>query len=193
MSLSSLADTYLTAAERVAAARADRANDPARIASRFWSKVRKEGPTLVPALGCCWVWTGARVKTGNARGYGQFRLFGKTAGAHRAAWFVSRGALPSLCVLHKCDGGPAGCVRPDHLVEGTHHDNSRDMATKGRHRMPLLRGERHPRAKLTNALIAQIRERVSRGETRAAVARDIGVSRSAVSLVIRGRVWGHAQ
>lgn len=37
----------------------------------------------------------------------------------------------SLLTLHKCDIRP--CFNPDHLFQGTHSDNSRDMTAKGRH------------------------------------------------------------
>ncbi len=65
----------------------------------------------------CWVWTGGR--SGN--GYGHVYLDGKhPMGAHRAAWLMFRGSIPSRRHLHHrtevptCCIGPA-CVNPDHL------------------------------------------------------------------------------
>jgi hypothetical protein len=83
--------------------------------SRFWSKVDKNGPVLVPALGPCWVWTASRFRTG----YGQFRLGPRIQLAHRVAWLLTNGAWPRECALHRCDGGALGCVRPDHLFDGS--------------------------------------------------------------------------
>lgn len=92
---------------------------------RFWRHVSK-GPE-------CWLWTGAP----NSAGYG---MVGEgPAGAdrkilaHRLAWEIHFGPIPEgMFVCHHCD--TPLCVRPDHLFLGTHTDNMRDMAAKGRQR-----------------------------------------------------------
>lgn len=87
---------------------------------RFWSFVRKTRR--------CWLWT-ASTKAG---GYGQFSFGGKRWLAHRLAWFLTHGSVPSgVDVCHKCDNPT--CVRPDHLFLGTGGDNARDSVSKGRH------------------------------------------------------------
>lgn len=95
-------------------------------------KVDKNGPTQThcPELGPCWVWTAARCSFG----YGMFRLNKKTIQAHIVAYTLAYGPLPKgkPCVLHACDGGAVGCVRPFHLFPGTHSDNTRDKVMKGR-------------------------------------------------------------
>jgi hypothetical protein len=46
-------------------------------AERFWQHVDRSGE--------CWVWTRAKIK-----GYGAFRLDGRTVYAHRIAWELER-------------------------------------------------------------------------------------------------------
>jgi len=54
---------------------------------------------------------------------------------------------------------------------------------------PLLRGEDHPRARLTETQVREIRERRSRGETLVAIAADCGVHLSTVGKVTTGKNW----
>lgn len=81
----------------------------------------------------CWIWPGYK----NANGYGYTTRNGELF-AHRAIYKLFIGSIPvGLCVLHRCDI-PA-CVNPAHLWLGTHADNNKDRALKGRstkHRRP---------------------------------------------------------
>lgn len=111
--------------------------------NRFWEKVRKgEG---------CWEWTGSK----DRNGYGRIKSYGIPELAHRISWRLTFGEITNeICVLHHCDN--PSCCRPDHLFVGTHKDNSADMWAKGRGNP--LRGEQHPRAKLTEDLVRIIRD-----------------------------------
>lgn len=86
--------------------------------------------TSKPETGC-WLWSGARLK----RGYGHMGHDGKYLLAHRVAYELEFGPIPEgLLVLHECDNPT--CVRPSHLLTGTHADNTADMLSKGRGRKP---------------------------------------------------------
>jgi hypothetical protein len=155
--------------------------------SRFISKVQfAEGDA-------CWTWKGAP----GGFGYGGFWLGTRTIGAHRASWLFSRGALPRLLVLHKCDN-PA-CVRPDHLFIGTQGDNVRDCAAKGRiarglrngrHTKPERgpRGEKHGCALMTEYLVRELRQQPG---TLDQLAARFGISRSTVHAIKTRRLWRH--
>lgn len=87
-------------------------------------------------LADCWEWHGLRWHNGYAR-KGSARL-------HRVAWEWANGLIPAgMQVLHTCDNPP--CVNPAHLFLGTHTDNMRDAAQKGRIRNRNSRKTHCPR------------------------------------------------
>jgi hypothetical protein len=74
----------------------------------------------------CWIWRGAKTD----KGYGHFKSMGKTRGAHRTAYELFVGPIPTgLYVLHRCDVPP--CCNPAHLFVGTNRDNVQDAIGKG--------------------------------------------------------------
>jgi hypothetical protein len=95
-------------------------------AARFWAKA---APTLVvPALGECWEWQGARDRDG----YGLVWYGGRMARTHRVAYQLERGEIPpGKIIRHRCDFPP--CFRPAHLRLGTPADNMADREARGRH------------------------------------------------------------
>lgn len=153
----------------------------------FWLKVGRSEE--------CWVWLGVK----DREGYGRVRRGGKLTSAHREAYRISYGGIPAgMHVLHTCDN-PA-CVRPDHLKLGTHVDNMHDCTQKGRrptgarngrytHPEKTARGERHPRAKLTQEQVREIRRLHGEGVSLSALSRTFGIDRHSLRKTVRGEYW----
>jgi hypothetical protein len=138
------------------------------LAERFEAKFNK-------LEGQCWLWLASR----NKFGYGMFKTDGrKIARAHRVAYELANGPIPKgLSVCHSCDN--RNCVNPAHLFLGTHADNMRDCANKGR----------FGRSALTPELVSEIRGLLSSGARQAEIVRRYGLSRSAVCRIAAGTVW----
>jgi hypothetical protein len=151
---------------------------------RLWAKIR------VGSFDECWPWIG----TINDRGYGIVRVDGKLKKAHRVLWEEMNGTLEEgECVLHKCDNPP--CCNPKHHFKGTKGDNNRDCANKGRNTgaRNAPRGEASPKAKLSEEVVTQIRQRADEGESDLSIARDLKVPRSTVYTVRKRETWKHLE
>ena len=145
------------------------------VVARFWPKVR--------LTNTCWIWTAA-ISEG---GYGVIQVAGKLVKAHRLSWHLHFGPFrDGLWVLHHCDN--PRCVNPSHLFLGTPKDNMQDMMSKGR--------GKNPNAKLTEAQVHEIREiRKTDGRNQSVLAKQYGISQSAISRIIIGKTWvaGHQE
>lgn len=127
--------------------------------ARFWSKVSVGDPYE------CWTWNAKK----NEKGYGVFQ----DKKAHRVALELLEGPIASGSVVcHRCDN--PSCCNPNHLFVSTIAANNADAAAKGR----SVSGDRHPKAKLTDAQVVEIRESDLSGR---ALAKKYGVSESTIS------------
>lgn len=154
------------------------------LAERFWEKVRRGRG--------CWEWTARRFKNG----YGSIRSGDRQLLAHRIAWELTRGPIPSgLLICHHCDNPP--CVRPSHLFLGTHQMNLDDCRRKGRAAKPdqtTRASESNGAAKLTASKVRRLRERYRRGGvTQAALAREYKVSIPLIEKILGGRLWRYPE
>lgn len=147
--------------------------------SRFLDKIDVGDPKD------CWLWKGGRRGRCGHR-YGAFWLEGKQTQAHRFAYEMFVGPIPSgMCICHRCDN--TSCVNPRHLFLGTDADNMADKAKKGR----SAYGERNGQAKLSSEDVKKIRRMRKVGITYRIIGGIFGVSRTAASYIVRRKKWKH--
>lgn len=136
----------------------------------------------------CWEWLGVR-----RAGYGMFRtVSGPKASkeqASRVSYTLFIGDIPEgMDVCHHCDN--PGCVRPSHLFVGTHTDNMRDAARKGR--MGTMKGDSHPHSKLTVQSASEIKALLTESDLKQEeIASLYGVCKATVSHIATERCWRH--
>jgi hypothetical protein len=149
--------------------------------ARFWSYVDTT-PGLGPQ-GSCWPWTRS-----SRAGYGMFSAEHRSHGAHRIAFYLTRGYWPLALVCHRCDWQI--CCNPTHLFDGDQFANMGDAVAKGHIKGP--RGEKQGRAKLNAAQVLEIRSRyTSRKMTHKELSRVYGISQSHVTMIINRQTWSH--
>jgi hypothetical protein len=145
---------------------------------RFWRQVAKGDDAD------CWLWTG-RLMT---NGYGVMGIKKRQIGAHRFSYELFNGPIPiGLDVLHNCPSGDCRrCVNPRHLWLGTQIQNNADTQAKRRH----AHGERHGLARLTVAQVRAIRAtHAVGGITQLSIAREYGISPTAVAAIVLRKTW----
>lgn len=150
---------------------------PPKDVTRFWSKVDRRTPDE------CWNWQAGT----NKDGYGFFALKSKCVRAHRVAYELATGKLPSeLKVLHSCDN-PA-CCNPAHLSLGTQLQNMKDRNQKGRQARQT--GETNGGHKLTLEDVQEIRRLYKLGGTsQREIAKEFGISRAQAGRITSGQNW----
>lgn len=139
---------------------------------------------LIATIDGCWLWLGSLDKDG----YGccAKNVYG-TSRAHRAAYALFNGPLlPGALILHSCDR--PGCVFPGHLRLGTAKMNAKDAVSRGR----TCRGEKQHNAKLTSAIVREIRSKYIPHVVGAkCLAKLYGVNYKNVQRIIKREIWSH--
>jgi hypothetical protein len=118
------------------------------------------------------------------QGYGVLWYEGKDRLEHRVAYCQHHGvtldSIEGQVIRHKCDNPP--CINPEHLLIGTHKQNTQDMVSRGR----------QANVKLTWDMVRYIRANYvhrSREFGQYPLAAMFGVSQSVVSEVIAHKIW----
>lgn len=138
--------------------------------------------------GKCLLWIGGKTK----RGYGRFKINGILYGAHHISYQIYINDIPEGdWILHKCDN--PSCVNPIHLFNGDRSDNMKDCVLKNRHNFQnknkAQSGETHPKAKLKNKNIPEIKRLKSLGISDEEIGKKFGVVRSAIHKISNGINW----
>jgi len=160
------------------------------IEERFLSKVNKNSGRFCKVKGTeCWEWLAAK----DIAGYG---VFGSKVSqrAHRfSCWFYNTTREEEkleLLVCHTCDW--TSCVNPDHLFLGTDYDNMRDKVKKGRAKGQAS-GSEHSLSKITDGDVELMFEWNQLGKSNLEIAEKFNLDPSNVSLILRGKRWGHVE
>ena len=153
-----------------------------RLHARLMSKTSLE-PTG------CWEWQGS-----TRNGYGRITVGSrkdgsrKTMSTHRLAYELHYGEIPKgMEICHKCDN--RRCVNPYHLFLGTRQDNIDDREQKGRNNPP--KGEKHAKAKLTEADVLAIRTKRLQGISFSKLAEEYGVCKRTIQNAVSGKNWSY--
>ena len=154
---------------------------------RFWSKVNRLGDDD------CWEWSGAGAKT--EHGYGRIRVGEKMRQITHVAWELAHGTPvpPELIVRHSCAN--LRCVNPEHLLLGTRKESVNAAIASGALKVKVKEGRKfsdefNPSRKLTQEEVDEIRFKYKDGNVfQRELAKEYGVTRANISLIIRGLTW----
>lgn len=119
------------------------------------------------------------------RGRGVVRVGEKLQQAHRYVLAMATGVDHlDLEAAHECGNG--ACCNKRHLRWDTHAGNMADTIAHG----TSTRGEKNARHKLKTHEVRRIKTALKRGASRHTLAREHGVSDSAIHLIAQERNWG---
>ena len=112
---------------------------------------------------------------------------GQSQLAVKVLWELRNGReWPSdLECRHLC--GRSWCMNADHVEPSDHATNMADQLRHG----TTSKGERQGQARLNDDLVVSLCHRIAAGEQQKAVAEDLGVSETTVSVVWNNKAWTH--
>jgi hypothetical protein len=138
--------------------------------------------------GDCWVWSGKK----NWCGYGVAMRNGKEIRVHRLV-LSAKTPIPfaGAVARHTCDN--PSCIRPDHLLWGTHADNAADCVSRGRnYKFTPKLGVENRRARFSKEQIIEIwRLSCEQGLSQAAIGKRFGVRQTAILSILKKYTWAH--
>lgn len=126
----------------------------------------------------------------SSTGYRRVKL-GKygSAVAHRIVWIATHGPIaPGLEINHR--NRDKADNRVDNLEAITHLQNVRHAFATG---VPPVNGERNGGSKLTERQVAEALARAAAGETHLSIGRSMGVTKTAIGLIVRRVNWKHVE
>lgn len=104
-----------------------------KLIKSYAATLEKHGPATTPCVD--------HGQKGVHGGYGNLSFAGKKTAAHRVVYAihycVPLEMLQGTVIRHTCDN--PRCINPYHLLAGTHADNMRDKAVRGRAAQPHRR------------------------------------------------------
>lgn len=107
--------------------------------------------------------------------------------AHRLVWIYFNGKIPdSLEINHK--NGIKLDNHPENLELVTHSENHKHAFRIG---LRDYKGTNHPRVKLKEKDVMEIRRRCSSGELQKNIAKGFNVGTSNINLIIKRKRWAH--
>lgn len=103
---------------------------------------------------------------------------------HRYVYESYHEEIPNgLIVRHKCDN--VLCINPNHLVLGSHQDNSNDKVERNRQ----AKFERNGASKLSNNDVLNIRKLYKDGVMQRNIANMYDVTDSTISMIVNDIIW----
>lgn len=153
--------------------------NPQLFKRRFLAKTKRH------ANGCL-EWIGSIGK----RGYGRVNARTGIIYAHQVSFLLFNGPIEDgKEIMHSCDN-PC-CVEPSHLKAGTHEENMKDAAAKGR--MVSRKGISNLSSKLTESQVLEIYgspDKNRRGFV-FRMAKKMKINRNVIYSILSGRRWSH--
>ena len=128
----------------------------------------------------CHEWTSYLSK----KGYAKINYKGKCFGIAKLIFEkkLNRKLKKGYETCHICNNSK--CINPEHLYEGTHRQNGRDLSKSG-----ILNGEKGPNVKITEKRAIQIKVMLKKEITVTNISKKLSVPRTIVANIKYGQSW----